>query len=32
MFIFLGFVSVYLTVGWNRARFTAIQTALCASK
>jgi len=32
MFIFLGFASVYLTVGWNPAKFTAIQTVLCGSK
>jgi hypothetical protein len=31
IFIFLGFVSVYLTVGWNPARFTAIQTVLCGT-
>jgi hypothetical protein len=29
MFIFLSFVSVCLTVGWNPARITAIQTVLC---
>jgi hypothetical protein len=31
MFIFLGFVSVYWTDGWNPARFTAIQAVLCGT-